>query len=95
MNTETDPLSTPLAGLEEPTVDPGTLDAKGIARWALTNKERARAIGKRIFTFQSDPDAILAEPSLGPYEDALTRWAVDNPRSARLLMLKLAPKLIG
>jgi hypothetical protein len=76
-------------------IDPSTLSAKGIATWALGNKERAKAVGQRIFDFQSDPEGLLAQPSLGAYEDAMISWAVKNPKKARLLMLKLAPKLLS
>ena len=76
-------------------VDPSSLTAKGIATWALSNKERAKAVGQRLFDFQSDPEGLRSQPSLGAYEDAMISWAIKNPKKARLLMLKLAPKLLS
>ena len=65
------------------------MNAEMIEQWATHNKPRAKALGLRLIKFNKDAEGLLAEPTLGPFEDQATAWAVDNPFKAKLLLLKL------
>ena len=65
------------------------INAEMIEQWATHNKPRAKALGLRLIKFNKDAEGLLAEPTLGPFEDQATAWAVDNPFKAKLLLLKL------
>ena len=71
------------------------MSAKQIAVWALKNKAEARALGQRLFELQDSPEKLKAAESLGEFQDRATAWAIKHPNKARILMLRLAPKLIG
>jgi hypothetical protein len=80
-----------------PDVIPEPMTAKAIKAWAKdeANRQRARALGARLIAHQKDPDGLLEQESLGAFEDAATRWAIDNKRKARLLLMRLAPLILG
>lgn len=65
------------------------MSAKMIEQWAIHNKPRAKQLGLRLIKFNKDPEGLLKEPSLGPFEDQATTWAVANPLKAKMLLLKL------
>lgn len=62
---------------------------KQIEAWATENKERAKALGMRLIKFNGKPAELLAEPSLGEFEDRAQKWAIDNQMKAKLLLMKL------
>lgn len=62
---------------------------KQIEAWAAENKERAKALGMRLIKFNGKPAELLAEPSLGEFEDRAQKWAIDNQMKAKLLLMKL------
>lgn len=62
---------------------------KQIEAWATENKERAKALGMRLIKFNGKPTELLAEPSLGEFEDRAQKWAIDNQMKAKLLLMKL------
>lgn len=62
---------------------------KQIEAWATENKERAKALGMRLIKFSGKPAELLAEPSLGEFEDRAQKWAIDNQMKAKLLLMKL------
>ena len=67
-----------------------------IKAWASQpkNKERAKALGARLIENQKNPEAITNLPSLGEFEDAAQKWAIENPRRAKMLLIQLATKLL-
>jgi hypothetical protein len=71
------------------------VDKKFIISWALTpdNNEKAIALGLRLITFAGQPDKANELDSLGEVEDRITEWAIANPFSAKIVILKLLPKL--
>ena len=68
-----------------------------IKAWAKKpeNKEKAKALGLRLFQNQSTPDKLNELPSLGAFEDDAQAWAIKNPNKAKMLMLQLAPLFMG
>lgn len=68
------------------------INEKTIEEWATKpeNKERAKELGLRLIKFNKDARSLLAQPSLGDFEDKATKWAVDNQMKAKLLLMKLA-----
>jgi|Laugresu1bdmlbsd_1035121.scaffolds.fasta_scaffold58882_1 hypothetical protein len=71
------------------------LTEKDIETWALDpkNRERARALGMRLISNQ-DASKLKGLPSLGEFEDRATEWASKNSMAARLLVMRLVPKLM-
>ena len=67
----------------------GDMSAEMIEQWAIHNKPRAKELGIRLIKFNKDNEGLLKEPSLGPFEDQATYWAVSNPFKAKMLLLKL------
>ena len=67
-----------------------------IKAWAKkpTNKDRAVALGKRLFENQANPENLNHLPSLGEFEDKCQDWAIKNPTKAKMLMLQLASTLL-
>lgn len=65
------------------------VDAEMIEQWATHNKPRAKALGMRLIKFNKDAEGLLKEPTLGPFEDQATAWAIANPFKAKLLLFKL------
>jgi hypothetical protein len=76
----------------EGTTVPGEMNAAVIERWALENKDRALALGKRLIASKTGDD-LKGLPSLGDFEDRATAWAIANPMKAKLLVLQLYTKL--
>lgn len=68
-----------------------------IKAWAKRpeNKERAKALGLRLFQNQATPENIRSLPSLGDFEDKAQEWAITNPAKAKMLMMSLAPLFLG
>ena len=68
-----------------------------IKAWAKRpeNKERAKALGLRLFQNQANPENIRSLPSLGEFEDQAQEWAIENPAKAKLLIISLAPMFLG
>ena len=71
------------------------IDEAKIEAWASApeNRDRARAFGARLIQNQ-DAGKLAALPSLGEFEDLATLWAARNPMKARLLVMRLASKLM-
>ena len=71
------------------------IDEEKIEAWASNpeNRDRARAFGTRLIQNQ-DASKLVALPSLGEFEDLATLWAIRNSMKARLLMMRLASKLM-
>jgi hypothetical protein len=67
-----------------------------IKAWAKKphNKDRALALGKRLFENQAKPENLLQLPSLGDFEDKCQHWAIKHPAQARILMISLAGSLL-
>ena len=63
---------------------------KEIEAWAADNKERAKALGLRLIRFNGKAAELMAEPSLGEFEDRAQKWAAENQMKAKLLLMKLA-----
>ena len=75
---------------------PTPITAKLIEAWATKpeNKERARALGMRLIQYANKSPAELAsQPTLGAFEDRATLWAIGHQTKARLLVMRLLPKL--
>jgi len=72
------------------------ISALAIESWATdpNNKEAARALGQRLITYANDAGKLAAQPSLGAFQDRAILWAIRNETSARMLMMKLLPKLM-
>jgi hypothetical protein len=83
----TDPNPIPANALPE---NPTEAD---LETWALANPKRAIEFGKRLIENQ-DAEKLRALESLGADEDRATTWAIDNPFKARLMVLRLLPKLM-
>jgi len=71
------------------------VDEQKLEAWASdpANRDRARAFGARLIQNQ-DAAKLVALPSLGEFEDLATLWAARNPMKARLLVMRLATKLM-
>jgi hypothetical protein len=67
-------------------------DEKSIEPWAMENRERAIALGKRLIGAKT-PEDLRGQPSLGEFEDRATAWAILNPMKAKMLVLQLYTKL--
>ena len=68
-----------------------------IKAWAKKpdNKEKAKALGIRLFKHQNEPEGLNKLPSLGSFEDDAQAWAIKNPNKAKMLMIQLAPLFMG
>lgn len=67
-----------------------------IKAWAKKpeNKERAIALGKRLYENQDDAEALRSLPSLGEFEDKASEWAINHPVRAKTLVIQLLPLLL-
>lgn len=65
---------------------------KDIESWVDANKDRAKVLGFRLVKHANDAAGLLAQPSLGEFEDKVSKWAAENPAKARMLLFKLLPK---
>jgi len=72
------------------------MNSATIKAWAKkpSNKERAVALGKRLFDNQNNPENLRSLDSLGEFEDRATEWAINNPMKAKALILSLLPTLL-
>lgn len=76
---------------QEDEITPEALEA-----WAVdpANRERARAFGMRLMSYATKPSELAGLESLGEFEDRATAWAIAHQIQARLLVMKLLPKLL-
>lgn len=67
-----------------------------IKAWASKpeNLDRAKALGARLISNQSNPEKLSELPSLGKFEDAAQSWAIKHPMKAKMLLISLAGKLL-
>ena len=68
------------------------INEKAIETWALENKEKAKALGKWMVEHMNDKEG---SPGTGEFEDAVVDWSRKNTLSARMLFLKLMPKIMS
>lgn len=71
--------------------EPIKVDAASLEKWAIENKDQAKALGMWIVMNMNDKSGAL--PGTGAFQDAAVEWARANPMTARMLFLSLMTKL--
>lgn len=68
-------------------------NAAAIETWALANPQKAVALGEFLVEASLDPDDAEIPESFDDAQVAAAEWAEENPTRAKILFLKLLPKL--
>jgi hypothetical protein len=65
------------------------MDATEIETWAMANPKKAVQLGRDVYAISTGE----TPPSRGKTQDEMIAWARQNPMKAKMLFLRLMPKL--